>query len=331
MATTTKNQKGASGRRSFKDVLLHYLDRYSVTVGLLLVSTIMAFLSPYFLSTYNLLSVVRQVAVVGLLAIGQTLVILLAQIDLSVGSILALSGVVAAMALKAGWALPLAIAAALAAGAAIGLINGLLVTKGKVPAFITTLGMMGVARGIGLILTDGFPISGFGQSFGTIGSGEILKIPVPMIILLFFTFVMSVVLGRTRFGRNLYAIGGSKKAALYSGIRVQRHIIIAFIISGLFAAAGGIVLTSRLDSAETVAGVGYELSAIAGVVIGGTSLMGGVGTVLGTLLGTLFIGIVTNGLTLMAVSAYWQQVVQGAIIILAVLIDHLRKGVKDTS
>ncbi|MBC7084249.1 MAG: ABC transporter permease [Firmicutes bacterium] len=303
------------------------LDGYSVVIGLVLVSGAMSFLSPVFLTSPNLLSVIRQVSVIGLLAIGETFVVLTGEIDLSVGSLVALSGVVAAMAQKAGLGLVPSIVLPLAVGGLTGAIIGVIVAKGKVPSFVVTLGVMGVARGIALVLTNGFPISGFGENYKWIGGGEVFSIPVPMILLLILTVVAAVVLQQTPFGRNLYALGGSRKAAFYSGINVDRELVKVFVLSGTFAALGGIVLTARLDAAETVAGLGYELSAIAAVVIGGASLSGGVGSVYGTLLGTLFIGVIANGLTLLAVSSYWQQVVQGAIIVLAVLLDQLRKRI----
>jgi ribose transport system permease protein len=302
------------------------ISKYGVLFGLVLICLIMTILSPVFLSSANLLSIVRQVAVYGLLAIGVTMVVLTGEIDLSVGSIVAVSGVTAAMAQKAGLGLIPSLVIPLAIGMAFGLIIGLLVTKGGVPSFVATLGMMGIARGIGLVLTNGFPISGFQENFKWIGGGEFLFIPIPMILLLIITIIMQGVLKYTSLGRNLYAIGGSRKAAFYSGIKVNSDIIKAFVMSGGFAALGGIVLTSRLDAAETIAGIGYELSAIAAVVIGGASLSGGKGTIFGTLLGTMFIGVIANGLTLLAVSSYWQQIVQGSIIILAVLLHTLRSG-----
>jgi ribose/xylose/arabinose/galactoside ABC-type transport system permease subunit len=305
---------------------IDFFGKYGVLVGLAVVCLIMTVLSPVFLSSANLLSVVRQVAVYGLLAIGVTMVVLTGEIDLSVGSIVAISGVTAAMAQKAGWGLIPSILIPLALGMTLGLVVGLLVAKGGVPSFVATLGMMGIARGICLVLTNGFPISGFQENFKWIGGGELLFIPIPMILLLVVTVIVQMMLKRTSFGRNLYAIGGSRKAAFYSGIKVEWNLIKAFILSGGFAALGGIVLASRLDAAETVAGQGYELSAIAAVVIGGASLSGGKGTVYGTLLGTLFIGVIANGLTLLAVSSYWQQIVQGLIIILAVLMNTMRKG-----
>lgn len=311
----------AKAKRGF----LAVLNRYSAIIGLLVVVVVMSVLSPVFLTSLNLLSVIRQVSVIGLLAIGETLVVLTGEIDLSVGSVLALSGVAAAMAQKAGLGVAMSIAAALLVGGTAGLIVGLIVGKGHVPSFVATLGMMGVARGVSLVLTQGFPISGFSQAYKWIGAGEVAGVPVPMIILIALTVVMGIVLRSTPFGRNLYALGGSRKAAFYSGIDVEKEIIKVFVLSGMFAGLGGVVLTARLDAAETVAGLGYESNAIASVVIGGASLSGGVGSVYGTLIGTLLIGVIGNGLTLLAVSSYWQQIVQGAIIVLAVLLDQLRK------
>ena len=295
------------------------LNKFGVLIALLIVCVVMSFLSDSFLTTTNLLNVVRQVAVYGVLSIGVTLVVLTGEIDLSTGAIVGISGVITAMSIKAGLPLALSILTGLMLGGICGLMNGLFVTYGNVPSFVTTLGMMGIARGVSLIISGGYPISGLGTSFTFIGKGRILGIPVPMIILFVLAFVMQYVLKWTSYGRNLYAIGGSRKAALYSGIPVKKEIIKAFILSGFFSAIGGIILAARLGCAETVAGEGYEQMAIASVVIGGASLAGGRGSMWGTVIGTFVIGIISNGMTLLSIQSYWQKVVQGAIIILAVL------------
>lgn len=300
--------------------------KYGVLVGLLIVCLAMTVLSPVFMSTNNLLSILLQVSVYGLLAVGMTFVILTGEIDLSVGSIVAISGVVAATIQKAGWGFIPTVIIPVIIGTLFGFISGLIVTKGRVPSFIVTLGMMGIARGVALVITNGFPISGFSESFKFLGSGKIWFVPFPIILLLLVIFAVHIVLKHTSFGRNLYAIGCSRKAAFYSGIKVQNEIIKAFILSGAFAALGGVILTARLDAAETVAGRGYELIAIAAVVIGGASLIGGKGTVIGTFLGTLLIGVITNGMILLAISSYWQQIVMGLIIILAVLLNTLKSN-----
>ncbi|TAH64479.1 MAG: ABC transporter permease [Anaerolineaceae bacterium] len=299
------------------------LKKYGVVVALLIIVVFMSFLSDAFLTTNNLLNVVRQSAVYGVLAIGVTLVIITGEIDLSTGSIVGLSGVLTATALKAGVPIILSIGIGLLSGAVCGLINGILVTYGNVPSFVTTLGMQGIVRGASLLISGGYPISGFDKVYTFIGKGKVFGVPVPMIILFVLAIIMHYILGWTKFGRDLYAIGGSRKAALYSGITVKKDIIKAFILSGIFAAIGGIMLSARLGCAETIAGAGYESMAVASAVIGGASLAGGKGTILGTVVGTFIIGVIGNGMTLLSVQAYWQQVVQGAIIIIAVLVTSL--------
>ena len=205
-------------------------------------------------------------------------------------------------------------------GFACGVFSGFLVSVCNMPSFVATLGIQGILRGISLLISGGYPVSGLPASFTFLGKGRLANIPIPMIILFALAILMQIVLTRTAYGRNLYAIGGSRKAALYSGIAIKKNITLAFAISGLFAALGGIVLTARLSCAETMAGEGYEQLAIAAVVIGGASLMGGKGSIYGTILGAFVIGVINNGMTLLSIPSYWQQIVQGAIIILAVLL-----------
>ncbi len=300
------------------------LNRYGVFLALILVCILLSFLTPAFMTSRNIINVVRQVSVYGLLAIGVMLVVITGEIDLSVGSIVALSGVTSALAVKAGAPWFVAIVLGMASGMAAGLFNGLFVTLGNVPSFIATLGMQGIARGVALLMTNGYPVSGLGDSFRFIGRGSIGFLPVPIIVLLICCFVMAFVAKRTDFGRHLFAIGGSRKAALYSGINVRREIIKAFVLSGFFSGLAGVVLTARLGAAETVAGEGFEQIAIAAVVIGGASLAGGKGNMLGTLVGTLIIGVINNGMTLLSIQTYWQKIVQGAIIVLAVLLNTMQ-------
>jgi ribose transport system permease protein len=219
----------------------------------------------------------------------------------------------------------LIVAAGLAIGAFIGFVNGLIVTKGRVTPFIVTLGMMSVARGLTHIYTEGQPISGFGDGFRYIGAGSFLGVPVPIIIFVLVLMIAAVVLRDTRLGRYTYAIGGNEEAVRLSGINVDRFKIAVYAIAGLTAALGAIILTSRLNAAESIAGAGYELDVIASVVIGGTSLMGGRGSVWGTLIGALLIGTINNGMNLLTIPSYWQLVVKGSIIVGAALLDRLRE------
>jgi ribose transport system permease protein len=261
-----------------------------------------------------------------MLALGQLLVIITAGIDLSVGSILGLTCVLVAILLKAGLPWPICIAAGIAAGAALGTINGLLLTKLRLPhPFIATLGMMNVARGLAFVISGGFPISELPSGFRFWGSGTIAYIPVPVILIVAVYAVFHIFLTRTTLGRDVYAIGGNKQAAMFSGIPVDRRLTMVYAISGGLAAAGAIVLAGRLNSGFPLAGDGAELDSIAAVIIGGASFFGGVGTVWGTLIGALIMGVLRNGLTLLDVSPNWQKVVIGIVIVAAVWIDVLRQ------
>jgi ribose transport system permease protein len=292
----------------------------------LAISVILSFLSPYFLTFDNLINVFRQSSVNALLALGQLLVIITAGIDLSVGSILGLSCVLVAMMLKAGVPWPMAIALAIAIGALLGLSNGLLLTKLRLPhPFIPTLGMMNVARGLAFVISGGFPISELPEGFRFLGSGTIAYIPVPVILVVAVYALFHVFLTRTTLGRDVYAIGGNKQAAIFSGIPVDRRLTMVYALSGGLAAFGAVVLAGRLNSGFPLAGDGAELDAIAAVIIGGASFFGGVGTVWGTLIGALIMGVLRNGLTLLNVSPNWQKVVIGIVIVAAVWIDVLRQ------
>jgi len=307
-------------------IILTTWDRYGILIALLVVSLVIGALEPVFFSPINILNVIRQISIIGIIAIGETMVILLGGIDLSVGAVVAFTGAVAAKLLvETGWAIPLAIAAALVVGLGIGVANGFISRKGGMHPFIVTLGTLSIFRGLTLILAGGRPISGLPETFLWLGGGEIGSIPVPVILFLGLIIAAGFMLSRTTFGRKIYAIGGNEEAARLSGIAVDRIYITAFAIAGLLSGLGGVVLTSRLNSAELVAGQGYELDVIASVVIGGTSLFGGVGSVYGTLVGALLIGVISNGLNLLGVSSYWQLVVKGLVIIIAALIDNLKR------
>jgi ribose transport system substrate-binding protein len=294
--------------------------------GLVVLVVLLSLLSPDFLTPNNLLNVGVQASVVAILAFGLTFVIVSGGIDLSVGSVAGLAGIVAGWAANSlGLPLWLAIPVGLAAGAAAGLTSGVLVTAGRVPPFIATLAMLSVARGLALVVADGRPIS-MGGWIGRIGSGELFGVlPYPVLIMLGVGLITAFVLRRTYAGRAMYAIGGNAEAARLSGIKVTRQKLLIYALSGLFAALAGILLAARLASAQPEAGTGYELDAIAAVVIGGASLAGGVGSALGTFVGALVLAVLRNGLNLLDVSAFWQQVVIGLVIAAAVLFDTLRQ------
>ena len=320
-----------------------FLRKYAIVFIFLAMFIGMWFLSDAFLQPRNLLNIVRQISVMGLIAIGVTMVIITTGIDLSSGSVLALAAVVAAsLAQSTDWAsakypgldLPVIvpILAALAIGALCGSINGWLIARFKIPAFIATLGMMTIARGFALIYSDR-PVSGLTDTYNFIGQGELLKIlpipdqpplgiPIPIIILAVVAIGAHIMLNSTRFGRHIYAIGGNEQAARISGLNVGRIKIGVYMIAGLLAGLAGLVLSSRIGSGQPGLGVGYELDAIAAAVIGGTSLSGGIGTIWGTIVGALIIGVLNNGLDLLNVSAYWQTIVKGSIIVIAVIIDE---------
>jgi ribose transport system permease protein len=299
------------------------------TLGLLVLCIALWIATPFFATAANLSNVAEQSAIVGVIAIGMTFVILTGGIDLSVGSLVALAGVVIGGALQRGWPVSGAVGAGLLAGVAAGAVNGLMITRGRLPPFIATLGMMSVARGGALMLSDGRPISGFPDPLRVIATGNLLGVPAPVVLLLALYFVAYLVLTRTVVGRYIYAIGGNEEATVLAGVDVRFHKTVVYAISGLSAAVCAVLLVARLDSAQPIAGIGYELDAIAAVVIGGTSLLGGSGSVIGTLIGALIMSVLRNGLNLLGVSSYLQQVAIGAVIIVAVLIDMaLRRRVQ---
>lgn len=301
-------------------------------LGLLVLCVGLWIATPYFATTANLANVAEQSAVVGVIAIGMTFVILTGGIDLSVGSLVALAGVVIGGALRSGLPVTVAVSLGLLTGAAAGMLNGLMITLGKLPPFIATLGMMSVARGGALMLSDGRPISGFPDSLRAVATGNLLAVPAPVVLMLVLYAVAYVILTRTVAGRYVYAIGGNEEATKLAGVRVRFHKTVVYAISGLSAAICATLLVARLNSAQPIAGMGYELDAIAAVVIGGTSLLGGTGSVIGTLIGALIMSVLRNGLNLLGVSSYLQQVAIGAVIIVAVLIDMaLRRRVQRPS
>ncbi|ATP29373.1 ribose ABC transporter permease [Chromobacterium violaceum] len=303
------------------------LQRLGPFIALVLVAVGLSVMSPDFLTVNNLLNVMRQVSINALIAFGMTLVILLGGIDLSVGSILALSSVLTATLLRAGVDPMLATLLGILAGAAMGLFNGLVVSKGKVAPFIATLASMTILRGLALVFSNGSPITGFdSELFSILGGGYVAGlVPVPVVWMLILFAGFWFLLKKTVFGRHLYATGGNEEAARLSGVKVDSVKLWVYTTSGAMAAMAGVVLTSRLNSAQPTAGTGYELDAIAAVVLGGTSLSGGRGWIFGTLIGALLIGVLNNGLNLLGVSSFYQQVIKGAVILLAVLLDRSNK------
>ena len=308
-----------------KDFSVHYGRQFGTLLGLIGLSIVLWIMTPYFLTVSNLLNVAQQISINAIIAVGMTFVIITAGIDLSVGSLVAFSGVVLASVLQAGVPLPIAILVGLGVGLSCGMINGLLITQGRIPPFISTLGMMSVARGAALLYTKGRPVSGFSENFRYLATGEIFHIPVPVIIMGVVYIIAHFVLNRTKLGRYAYAIGGNEEAAILSGINVKLYKTMVYALCGLLSGLAALILTARLNSAQPIAGNMYELDAIAATVIGGTSLMGGEGTVLGTLIGALIMGVLRNGLNLLGVSSFIQQIVIGSVIIIAVLMDMALK------
>ncbi|WP_251554600.1 ABC transporter permease [Neobacillus muris] len=299
------------------------LKTYGLVIALLLVCAIFSVLSPVFLQPTNLMNILNQVAINAILAIGVTFVILIGGIDLGLGSYVAITGCMAALfAHPNTYPVMVPILLAVLGGVLIGAINGFFVTKAKLAPFIVTLGMMTIARGGALVISEGRPISNLSYSFNLIGGGALFGIPIPVILLAAVFVISFFILRKTKFGRYLYAIGGNEEASRASGIHVNKIILSSYIICGALAGLAGLIQASRITTGQPNVGVGYELDAIAAVVIGGTSLMGGVGTVTGTVLGALIIGVINNGLDLLNVSSYYQQIIKGMIIIGALLIDR---------
>lgn len=305
-------------------------------IALFLLCLVISILSDKFLTTNNLWNVLRQISVNVCISVGMTLVVLMAGIDLSVGSILAFTSAICAGLLKNGIAIESldlfigftvvgGVLSAMLIGLLLGIFNGWVITKFSLPPFVATLAMLTIARGATMLYTQGIPISNLGSNFEFIGSGWFIGIPVPVWISTLMVLIVVFITKKTAFGRYIYAIGGNEKAAFLSGININNIKLTVYGIAGMMAAVSGVLVTSRLNSAQPNAGNSYELDSIAAVVIGGTSLSGGVGTVTGTVIGAVIIGVLNNGLVLLNVSPFWQQVVKGLVILLAVIIDKKSK------
>jgi ribose/xylose/arabinose/galactoside ABC-type transport system permease subunit len=328
----------------FKDRknFLYYLGILTPLIFLILLILIFSSLHPRFLHPLNIFNVMRQISITGLIALGMTFVIIVRGIDLSVGSLIALCGLVGAVIAKGGlverfsvgvgtelanpwyWAL----AGSVLIGLLAGTVNGVCITKLKVPAFVVTLGGLSAYRGTALIVSDGGPISGFNEAYRWIGQGKIGMVPIPVIIFLVLIVLCHIVLKYTVYGRYIYSVGGNPEAARLSGINIDLIITSTYIITGFFVGLAAFILSARLNSSEAVAGLGYELNVIAVVVVGGTSLFGGRGNILGTIIGAMLFGVLQNGLVLLNVSSYIQQIIIGIILILAVTFDKFSKSVR---
>lgn len=307
-----------------KEKLNDYSKRYGMVLILFLMVIGISSVKPIFLKSANIINIFKQVSVIGTLAYGVTLVIITEGIDLSSGSVVALVGVVSASIATMGGSVLLAILAGLFAGALCGAINGTIIAKTGIPPFIATLGMMTVARGGALLYSSGKPIGHINPNFLIIGAGKIGWLPVSVLIFLSMGIVSHILLRKTKFGKTIYALGGNENAAKICGLNVQKIKILLYTYAGLMSAIGGLILTARVSSGNPTSGLSYELDAIASAVIGGTSLSGGTGFISGTIIGALIIGVLNNGLMLLGVSPYWQQIIKGIIIIGAVVLDASR-------
>jgi putative xylitol transport system permease protein len=322
-------------RHHYADTALRLLKAYGIVTAFFVLCIVLSIVSDYFLELQNILNILRQTSINGILAIGMTFVILTRGIDLSVGSVAALGGIVAASFATTSsiagmpgapyWAV-IAIAIGILTGVLAGGISGTVVSRFRVPPFVVTLGMLSIARGLTLLYSGGLPVPDLTARFRWIGTGEIFRIPVPIFILLIVYGVAWWVLARTRFGRHVYASGGNPRAATTSGISVSRVRLSVYVIAGALAGLAGILLAARTGSGLPQAGISYELDAIAAVVIGGTSLAGGIGGVTGTLFGALIIGVMNNGLDLLGVDSNYQEIFKGLMIVGAVMLDSTRRA-----
>ena len=311
--------------------LRDWIERLLPYASVVVLFIALSILSPYFLTLQNLSSVCRQTAVITIIALGMTLIMISGGIDLSVGSVMAFAGICGTLLLASGQSLVVSILGAMLAGAAWGLLNSALITLLRISPFIATLGTMGAARGVTLVVTNGMPVVSLPASFGRLGDGNVLRVvPVPLAILVLLALLTGFILKYTRMGRYAYAIGSNVEAARYAGVPIRRYLVAIYVFCGLLTGLAGMIEAARLVTGQPTAGQGYELSVIAAVVIGGASLSGGEGTVAGTIAGAFLMGLISNGSNLLGVSPFWQQVLIGSVIVLAVSVDELRKRRRST-
>jgi len=310
--------------KKFKNII----GEFGIAIALFLEILLFSSLSPYFFTADNILNVTLQTSITAIIAAGMTFVILTAGIDLSIGAMVAFSGVITTSILRLNlpfiYSFPLAIMAGIAVGVLSGAIAGTFITRFGITPFIVTLALMTIWRGSSYIYTDGRPIWGLPEQFGTLGSGRLFGVPVPTIVMVLIYIITYVVLKHTKFGRYVYAVGGNREAARLAGIDTRRVLLRVYIISGVLASVSGILLASRMNSGQPNAGLMYEMDVIAAVVVGGTSLFGGRGSIVGTFVGAMLIGVLRNGLNLLNVGSYVQMVVLGIVILLAVMLDQMR-------
>ena len=301
------------------------IKKMSLYLAFVVIFLVFSLINPNFITFNNILNIIVQSSIIAVIGVGQTMVILTNGIDLSVGSIVAFVGIAVGLMLQAGMPLGYALILAIFISMFIGMLNGSIVAYGKVPSFIVTLGMMGIARGGALALNSGKPVAGLQSGFERIATTSIGPIPIFVVYCLVIYALMYVLLERTKFGRHIYALGGNMAAARLSGVKVKRVQAMVYVLAGIFAGLGSIMLTARLNYATPIAGSGYELDTIAAVVIGGTSLSGGQGKIIGTLIGALMLGMLKNGLTICNVAVYYQQIIIGVVIIMAVFADRMKE------
>jgi len=320
-----KSAPGPWSRMQEKSIEQLHIRLESIVVLLGLI-TLMTILSPYFFSISNFMNILLATSTIGVLAIAATFVLSSGGLDLSLGSVMGLSGVVgAAFAVNLGMPTPVAVIATVGAGALAGLVNGFVITRGFVPAFIVTLGMLGIARGLALVISDGRVIYGLPEWMLFIGQGRLFGIPMPVIIFIVVALIMHIVLAYTRYGRHTLSIGDNENAARTAGINVEFHRLTLYTLSGGLAGLAGLLFATRINSGDPTAGITYELTAITAAIIGGTNLFGGRGSILGTMIGALIMGVLQNGLNLLAVQSYYQQMAIGGVLVLAVFIDQYQQ------
>lgn len=322
MKAATKDLRNKS-KISVADLYL----RYGMFFILLICMVVASFLSPSFLTARNLTNIIKYISIVAIVAYGQTLVLILGEIDLSIGSVMALCGCLTCSVVASTGNLLAGILVGLLAGILCGFINGFIISWFGIPSFIITLATMKVARGAVLLFTNAVPVSGMGEAFGFIGQGYLFgKIPMTVVIMLLFFILCWVMLNRHRFGRHIYACGGNVQGAIASGINTKKTVILTYVWMGIMSAIAGIVLMSYINSGQPAGADGYEMDAITAAIVGGTSFTGGLGTIQGTFVGCLIVGVLDNVMNLMALSSYWQQIVRGIIIALAVILDIKSKS-----